>query len=62
MRSDLTAAQLEELSAELNRQLRKLQRVAAGTYGSCVVCGAPIAFERLMVFPEAPNCVACTAR
>jgi DnaK suppressor protein len=116
MRSDLTAAQLEDLSAELNRQLRKLQRsmrtttramqpvqldqsavgrlsridnlqtqgltaglqareqaklgqitealqrMAAGTYGSCVVCGAPIAFERLMVFPEAPNCVECTAR
>lgn len=116
MTSPLTPAQLDELSAELNRQLRKLQRsmrtttramkpvqldqssvgrlsridslqtqgltaglqereqarlgqitqalkrIDAGTYGRCVVCRAPIAFERLLIFPEAPNCVDCTAR
>jgi DnaK suppressor protein len=112
----LTPGQLEELSAELNRQLKKLQRsmrttsrvmkpvqldqssvgrlsrmdnlqtqgltaglqareearlgqitealkrLEDGTFGLCVVCRAPIAFERLMVFPEAPNCVNCAAR
>jgi RNA polymerase-binding transcription factor DksA len=34
----------------------------AGTYGGCVVCGEHIAFDRLLVFPEAPTCAACTAR
>jgi DnaK suppressor protein len=112
----LTADQLAELRAELDRQLRKLEksmratvrtlrpaqldqtavgrlsrmdtlqtqglaaglqareqaklgqineafrRLETGTYGRCVVCGANIPFERLMVFPEAPDCVACTTR
>jgi RNA polymerase-binding transcription factor DksA len=31
----------------------------AGAYGTCVICSEPVAFERLMVFPEAPNCAAC---
>jgi DnaK suppressor protein len=116
MDDHLTAAQLEELRAELDRQLRKLQRsmrtttramrpveldqtsvgrlsridnlqtqgltaglqareqaklgqitgalerIAAGTYGRCVVCGERIAFERLLIFPEAPNCAACAGR
>jgi DnaK suppressor protein len=116
MTDHLTPAQLEELTLELDRQLRKLQRsmrttkhvlkpvqldqssvgrlsrvdnlqtqglaaglqareqaklgqiteafkrIDAGTYGRCIVCGAPIAFARLLVFPEAPNCVDCTAR
>lgn len=116
MNSNLTAAQLDELRAELDRQLRKLQRcmrttsramkpvqldqssvgrlsridnlqtqgltaglqareqsklgqisealkrMETGTYGRCVVCGEPIGFERLLVFPEAPNCAACTGR
>jgi RNA polymerase-binding transcription factor DksA len=34
----------------------------AGTYGRCLVCGEDITFERLLVFPEAPNCAAFTAR
>jgi RNA polymerase-binding transcription factor DksA len=33
-----------------------------GTYGTCVICGQPVAFERLMVFHEAPNCAACAGR
>jgi DnaK suppressor protein len=113
MGDHLTAAQLDELRAELQRQLRKLtrsmrtttralkpvqldqsavgrlsridnlqtqgltkglqareqaklgqlnealKRLDAGNFGRCVECGAPIAFERLLIFPEAPNCGKC---
>ena len=36
-----------------------LARVAAGTYGTCTVCGEPIAPERLEARPAAPTCVRC---
>jgi len=43
-------------------QIREaLRRLASGTYGSCEGCGAPIPFERLFVFPEAPECAACAS-
>jgi RNA polymerase-binding transcription factor DksA len=34
-----------------------LQRIAAGTYGLCSVCGKPIAKARLEVMPYAKLCV-----
>jgi DnaK suppressor protein len=36
-----------------------LARVADGTYGVCVVCGAAIALARLEARPMATTCVAC---
>jgi RNA polymerase-binding transcription factor DksA len=39
-----------------------LERVAAGTYGTCEGCGRPIPAERLQVRPSARTCVACAAR
>ena len=39
-----------------------LGRLSAGTYGRCRECGAPIAFDRLFVYPEAPSCAACGLR
>jgi DnaK suppressor protein len=38
-----------------------LARIDAGTYGSCVTCGAAIPEERLELRPFAGRCVACTA-
>jgi RNA polymerase-binding transcription factor DksA len=38
-----------------------LARIGAGTYGSCVTCGAAIPEERLELRPFAGRCVACTA-
>jgi DnaK suppressor protein len=35
-----------------------LERVAAGTYGRCVVCGAPIPEARLQARPFAATCLA----
>ena len=36
-----------------------LERLAAGTYGTCEVCHAPISVERLEAIPHAKRCVAC---
>lgn len=36
-----------------------LKRIAAGTYGICVECGAPIAPQRLEAVPTALRCVSC---
>lgn len=41
--------------------LAALDRVAAGTYGVCAVCGRPIPAARLDVRPMATTCVACAA-
>lgn len=38
-----------------------LDRVAAGSYGACTSCGGAIPYERLFVFPEAPECTGCTS-
>jgi DnaK suppressor protein len=45
--------------AQLGQITSAFQRIAAGTYGQCVECGGPIAFERLQVFPETATCSAC---
>lgn len=39
-----------------------LQRIAAGTYGTCEVCGGPIGKARLQAFPRATMCVDCKQR
>jgi hypothetical protein len=39
-----------------------LQRIDAGTYGTCVDCGGNIPLVRLRVRPEATRCVHCQAR
>ena len=38
-----------------------LERVAAGTYGVCVVCGRAIPAARLEARPFATTCVGCAA-
>jgi DnaK suppressor protein len=58
----LTAGLQAREQAKLGQVLEALKRLESGTYGACVICGGPVAFERLMVFPEAPNCAACAVR
>lgn len=61
-RSQLAAlvAQVRERLAEVDAALERLE---AGTYGGCEVCGRPIAAARLEVRPTARSCVGCiTAR
>ena len=39
-----------------------LERVDAGTYGLCVICGIAIPDERLALVPWAAQCMPCSAR
>lgn len=39
-----------------------LDRMAAGTYGTCERCGQPIPAERLRIRPATTTCVTCAAR
>lgn len=50
------AAILSALEAQYDRILAALARVEAGTYGTCEVCGAPIAEARLGANPSALTC------
>ena len=36
-----------------------LARLAAGTFGTCIRCGKPIAAERLEALPWAAHCIDC---
>ena len=62
--SDLSEADREEALVEA-AQARKeeaveaLARLDAGTYGTCVDCGATIPAARLEFRPEAARCLAC---
>jgi len=40
---------------------RAMERLDAGTYGTCERCGQPITFERLNAYPTALTCVSCAA-
>jgi RNA polymerase-binding transcription factor DksA len=48
--------------AHLDEVDRALERLAAGTYGRCQVCGVLIAPERLEALPTAVACVGCAGK
>ena len=54
-------AQADALRVSLRRRLAEvdgaLERVAAGTYGFCAVCGDPIAPARLEARPMTDRCI-----
>jgi DnaK suppressor protein len=43
----------------LTQVQRALERLDAGSYGTCETCHEPITVERLAVHPSATACVAC---
>jgi DnaK suppressor protein len=47
---------------ELARVEQALLRLRHGTYGRCMSCGQPIAWQRLQAQPEASHCIACQSR
>jgi len=54
---------IEEQARESLAQIeRALERMDAGTYGTCARCGATIPIERLEAMPEAELCVTCKER
>lgn len=52
-------AELRRAAAELQDIDSALQRVDAGTYGRCVVCGNVIPEPRLAAYPTAKRCLPC---
>ena len=58
------AAVVESLDDAEHLQLLRigtaLERIDAGTYGTCTVCGGRIAPARLTLVPEADRCAKCT--
>ena len=56
---DLAFALEERESAELVAIDQALKRIADGSYGLCMDCGASIATPRLHANPTALRCVAC---
>lgn len=55
----MSAGLREREVARLAQLLEALERLDAGRYGLCTHCGESIPFERLFVFPEAPECASC---
>lgn len=53
---------LQQVEAELADVERALDRVEAGTYGTCEACGKPIGQARLKAKPAARFCVEDQAR
>ena len=54
-----TAALLDRTEHRIADLDRALDRVAAGTYGTCARCGRPIGADRLAARPDATSCIAC---
>ena len=50
------------IAREIASVKRALTRIANGTYGECVRCGAEIAPKRLEVRPEAALCIECASK
>ncbi|MGB3438411.1 MAG: TraR/DksA C4-type zinc finger protein [Actinophytocola sp.] len=56
------AALLEQSRAELRALDAASERLAAGTYGTCLRCGGPIGAERLDALPATTTCIRCADR
>ena len=58
-------SQIEALVRQAERHLEQIdaatERLDAGTYGTCEVCGTPIGQERLEARPAAGVCIRCAA-
>jgi len=57
--AEVTAALREAATAALADIDSALTRMAAGVYGACTECGAPVAVERLEILPAAAYCMSC---
>lgn len=62
MMTDLSLTAATRDVNELRNVDAALQRIAEGTYGECVDCGADIEYERLKAYPTAMRCLACQSQ
>ena len=59
---DTNLAEMDRDVSELRMIDSALQRISAGTYGTCVSCDQPIPTARLEAEPTAQRCIACQER
>jgi DnaK suppressor protein len=58
---EVVAALDQGAQIELSQINKALQRIEAGEYGNCVVCGSTIDLERLKAIPHTPFCIHCAS-
>lgn len=58
---DVLRALLAEAEDGLRQVAHARERLAAGRYGICMGCGAPIPAARLAALPTAERCASCAA-
>ena len=56
-----TKALIEQWDVHLGEIARALERLEAGTYGTCTQCGESIGAERLRARPVVGTCIACAS-
>lgn len=60
--SERTQAVIHVARTQHSEVLDALRRIEAGTYGTCVDCGADVPEGRLEAKPEAARCVSCQGK
>lgn len=58
---EVVAALDQGAQIELSQINKALQRIEAGEYGHCVVCGNAIDLARLRAIPHTPFCIHCAS-
>jgi DnaK suppressor protein len=58
-RAELEFMTRERLAERINRLTAALERLLAGSYGTCEICGEDIEPARLEALPEAKTCLRC---
>lgn len=56
---DISEAEVIRDIGEMRDIAAAENRIAAGTYGLCTDCGAPIRYKRLDAYPTAKRCFSC---
>jgi RNA polymerase-binding transcription factor DksA len=56
---DITHAEVARDVGELRDIVAAERRIAAGVYGTCIDCGAPVDYKRLEAYPTAKRCLSC---
>jgi len=56
---DIETGRVERQVKELREIEAARERVAQGTFGTCIDCGGAIEYERLRIYPPAVRCAEC---
>lgn len=58
---DITESEIARDVGEVRDIVAAEQRLAAGRFGTCIDCEAPIDYARLQAYPTAKRCLPCQA-